>query len=155
LYDRTGATHVVDIAGQLPHPNWTIENNHFWTTGGYECKTDLEDAGFDDYCKDSDPKLKGEVKAPPIDWDGQSGATYYKNIKFEDVMPVHDSGLINSGKKVPYDDTFLCKGSDFSKLPTEVSIVEEQQSHDDKWDIGAIIFSDILNPPNGLRILSE
>ena len=155
LYDRTGATHVADDAGQLPHANWTIENNHFWTTGGYDCTTDLEDAGFDDYCKDGDPKLYGEEKGSPVNWDGQSGATYFSDITFADVTPYSGSGLIDTGKTIPYEDTFLSNESDFAVLPTTVNFVTEQQSHDSKWDVGAIIFSNSeagLKPPVGLQI---
>ena len=101
--------------------------------------------------------MAGEERTSPVNWDGQFGATYYKDITFADVTPNSGSGLIDTGKTVPFEDTYLSNGSDFTVLPTTVTFVTKQQSHDDKWDIGAIIFSNNVYPvrdPVGLHILT-
>ena len=153
LYDKTGDKHAKDQ--DLSNiSNWTIEDNLFWTTGG----SPSIDTDWDTNSDTTDPKLAGEEQGSPIDWDGQSGAEYYKNITFADVTPKSGSGLINTGKTISFEDTFLSNGSDFSVLPTTPTFVTKQQSHDGKWDIGAIIFSEsieskaILKSPVGLDV---
>jgi len=152
LYDRTSSAHAEDWTNPADLATyWTINNNAFWTTGGSP-KVDVD---WQTNYVIADPKLAGEEKDSPVDWDGQSGATYYKDITFAHVTPNSDSGLIDTGKIIPYEDTYLSNGSDFSVLPTTVTFVAKQQSHDGKWDIGAIIFSDseaILKPPFRLNI---
>ena len=151
LYDRTGATHVADYSNLLPHANWTIENNHFWTTGGFDCTTDLEYAGFDDYCKDGDPKLAGEEQGSPVDWDGQSGATYYKDITIADVTPNSESGLINTGLSLGagFATSFLTTGTDFGDLPGTVTFVTASQIDYLPWDIGAYVYKGSGPAPSG------
>lgn len=134
LYDRTGAIHG-GHAATFPHVNWTIENNHFWTTGG----SPTVDDGWTTNYVTTDPKLPGE-DVHGIDWDGQSGATYYKDIDFDThLYPPADSPLVGSGKTLGagYDDSFLTKGTDFGDLPdTETFVLADQPTN---WDIGAIV----------------
>lgn len=154
LYDRTGNKHANDqYLSNIS--NWTIENNHFWTKGG----SPTVDADWRTNYVTTDPKLYGEEKGSPVDWVGQTTVTYYyKDITFADVTPNSGSGLINTGKIIPFEDTFLSNGSDFSVLPTTPTFVTKQQSHDGKWDIGAIIFSEsteskaTLKAPVGLDV---
>ena len=153
LYDRTGDKHAKDQYGS-DISSWTIENNHFWTTGG----SPTVDVDWDTNYVTTDPKLAGEEQGSPMDWDGQSGAEYYKNITFADVTPKSGSSLINTGKNILFEDTYLSNGSDFSVLPNTFTFVKKQQLHDGKWDIGAIIFSEsteskaILKSPVGLDV---
>ena len=137
LYDQTSATHVLDYHDFLPHPNWTIDNNHFWTTGG----SPTVDDGWTTNCVIADPDLPGE---PSIDWDGQSGPTYFSDIDFDThLYPPVDSALVSTGKTlgVGYSNIFLTSGTDFSVLPETVDFVLAYQS-DGGWDIGAIVNSD-------------
>ncbi|MCK5510268.1 hypothetical protein KAI65_01835, partial [Candidatus Parcubacteria bacterium] len=132
LYDQTSETHVLDYQDFLPHPNWTIDNNHFWTAGS----PPTVDIDWRTNMITTDPKLSGE---PTIDWDGQSGPTYYKDIKFSDVYPLVGSALIGTGKTlgVDYNKIFLTKGTDFSTLPDAINFTLSSQT-DGSWDIGAI-----------------
>jgi len=44
-----------------------------------------------------DPKLLGEAEG--VDWDGQTGSTYFSDIIFDEHLYLSaDSGLINAGK---------------------------------------------------------
>ena len=158
LYDRTSATHAAFWDNDYPtdlSTYWKIDNNQFWTKGG----SPYVDRNWQTNYVRTDPKLAGEEQGSPVDWDGQSGATYYKDITFAHVYPNADSGLVNTGKIISFEDTFLSNGSDFSVLPTTPTIVTKQQSHDGKWDIGAIIFSEsteskaIIKSPVGLDVV--
>ena len=152
LYDRTGAIHAADWEDATDLSTyWTIDNNQFWTTGG----SPSVDSDWQTNYVTTDPKLAGEEQGSPVDWDGQSGATYYKDITFANVIPNRNSGSIDTGKTLPYENTYLSNGSDFIGLPTTVNFVTMQQSHDGKWDIGAIIYSEskaILKPPVDLKV---
>jgi hypothetical protein len=152
LYDRSGDKHVTDY-GTNPGAgiNWYIDNNAFWTTGG----SPMVDFSWQTNFVTTNPRLYGEEIAG-VDWDGQAGTTYYKDITLTDVTPISGPGLIDTGKTIPFEETYLSNGSDFSVLPTTVNFFTQRQSHDGKWDIGAVIFSDseegIIKPPVGLQI---
>ncbi|MCK5475091.1 MAG: right-handed parallel beta-helix repeat-containing protein [Candidatus Pacebacteria bacterium] len=133
LYDITGSIHVADWSDPPALSTyWTIENNHFWTTGG----SPTVDTDWQTNMITTDPQLTGE---PLIDWDGQSGPTYYKDIKFSDVIPLAGSSLIGSGKTLDasYNKTFLTQGTDFSALPNLTNFTLSSQT-DGSWDIGAV-----------------
>ncbi|MCD4769775.1 MAG: right-handed parallel beta-helix repeat-containing protein [Bacteroidales bacterium] len=132
LYDRVDKVHTAKSI-TFPRANWTIENNHFWTTGG----SPTVDDGWTTNYVIADPKLPGE---PAIDWDGQSGATYYKDIDFNThLYPSADSVLINAGKilGVGYENMFLTTGTDFNTLP--FTIQRTSQPVESNWTIGAIV----------------
>lgn len=151
LYDRTGAIHGGHGA-TFPHANWTIENNHFWTTGG----SPTVDDGWTTNCVIADPKLPGE---PSIDWDGQSGPTYYKDIDFNThLYPPSDSVLVDAGKTLGsgYETMFLTKGTDFDTLPNTPTLRRISQSDSGNWDIGLIVHdygATSLEPPKDLKTL--
>jgi hypothetical protein len=68
-YDLTGGTgeHASDwIAGGLTNPAVSITYNHFWTTGG----SPKVNSGFRTNYVVTDPKLPGETKGSPVNWDG-------------------------------------------------------------------------------------
>ena len=134
LYDRTGARHVDDDSTSYPN-GWDIDNNAFWTSGG----SPTVDSDWRTNCVTSDPKLPGE-EVYHIDWDGQTGATYWKNITInKHLFPPSNSSLFNSGKTLSgYEATFLTYGSDFTKLPGTATFVTSKQPDAGKWDIGAI-----------------
>jgi len=150
LYDQTGARHVLDYQNFLPHANWTIDNNHFWTTGG----SPTVDVGWRTNYIITDPKLPGE---PSIDWDGQSGATYYKNIDFNThLYPPADSALVNAGKTLEsaaYETMFLTKGTDFDTLPNTPTYQRVSQFDAPNWSIGAIVrgVGSPISSPTGLE----
>ena len=134
LYDQTGANHVQDGSGSYP-AGWTIDNNAFWTTGG---SPTVRSNWRKNYVT-SDPKLPGE-EVYHIDWDGQTGATYWKNITInKHLFPPSNSSLFNSGKTLSgYNATILTYGSDFTKLPDTATFVTATQPNAGNWDIGAI-----------------
>jgi len=140
LYDKTSENHTVDYSGLLPHDNWTIDNNHFWTTGG----SPTVDADWQTNYVTTDPKLLGE--AVPVDWDGQSGATYFSDIDFDTHLYLaSDSGLIDTGKTLEsYNTLFLTNGTDFGDLPTTETFTSVHQADHPQstnaWDIGAVIY---------------
>ena len=133
LYDRVGSIHVQD--GAESYSGWTIDNNAFWTTGG----APNVDSDWRTNYVTSDPKLPGE-EVYHIDWDGQTGATYWKNITIDKhLFPPSNSSLFNSGKALSgYNATFLTYGSDFTKLPDTATFVTATQPNTGNWDIGAI-----------------
>jgi len=135
LYDRTTAIHGGHDT-TFPHPNWTVDNNHFWTTGG----SPTVYGGWRTNYVITDPKLPGE---PSIDWDGQGGATYYKNIDFNThLYPPADSALVNAGKTLEsaaYETMFLTKGTDFDTLPNTPTYQRVSQFDAPNWSIGAIV----------------
>jgi F5/8 type C domain-containing protein len=137
LYDRIDAIHGGHGA-TFPHANWTIDNNHFWTTGG---SPTVDDGWTTNYIT-TDPKLPGE---PSIDWDGQSGTTYYKDIKFNDIYPSADSPLINAGKTLDagYNNIFLTEGTDFGALPDEAAFKTASQTGHGNWEIGAFVYTGV------------
>lgn len=152
LYDRTSSSHAQDWSDPADLSTYfTIDNNYYWTSGG----SPTVDVDWRTNYITTDPKLHGEEKDYPVDWDGQTGATYFSDITLEDVTPESDSDLINGGDDLGWEATFLAPGSDFALLPTSVTFVTKQQSHDGKWDIGAIIYSEskaILKPPVDLKV---
>jgi len=131
LYDRVTVDHTNDDFDA----GWDVDNNHFWTTGG----SPTVRTGWQTNMVTTDPKLSGE---PAIDWDGQSGATYYKDIKFSDIMPLYGSALIGSGKTLGagFEDEFLTTGTDFSGLPDTIAFTKASQPT--SWDLGACIFGE-------------
>ena len=138
LYDRTESDH--DGANMsLPHINWDVDTNHFWTTGG----SPTVDDGWTTNYVTTDPKLPGE---PSIDWDGQSGPTYYKDIDFDvHLHPPSDSGLVGNGKSLDddFDNKLLTKGTKWSDSPGITAQLAEQNAGD--WDVGASKYSGIPN----------
>ena len=159
LYDRTNVKHVQD--GDESYPaGWTIDNNAFWTSGG---SPTVRSNWRKNYVT-SDPKLPGE-EVYHIDWDGQTGATYWKNITInEHLFPPSNSSLFNSGKILSgYNATILTYGSDFTKLPSVASFVTSTQPNTGNWDIGSLSRRGVTSPiqtqnippaPNNLRIES-
>ena len=133
LYDQTSAAHVEDNA--TSYSGWTIDNNAFWTTGG----SPTVDSDWRTNYVTSDPKLPGE-EVYHIDWDGQTGATYWKNITInKHLFPPSNSSLFNSGKTLSgYNATILTYGSDFTKLPGTATFVTATQPDTGNWDIGAL-----------------
>ena len=158
LYDQTGTTHVLDYQDFLPNANWTIDNNHFWTAGG----SPTVDADWRTNYVIADPKLPGE---PSVDWDGQTGATYFSDIDFNThLYPPADSALVDAGKTLGfgYISTFLSYGSDFATLPDKDKAIFKTayQADHGNWDIGAIaivrgdgtpISPAPISPPTGLE----
>ena len=140
LYNRVDKAHTAKST-TFPHPNWTVDNNHFWTKG----ESPIVDDGWRTNMITGDPKLSGE---PTTDWVGQSGPTYYKDIKFSDLYPLPGSALFGSGKSlgVGFDNVFLTKGSDFSTLPDNPKFNLALQPEYGNWDIGAIVPSDAIDP---------
>ena len=158
LYDRTNAKHVQD--GDESYPaGWTIDNNAFWTSGG---SPTVRSNWRKNYVT-SNPKLPGE-EVYHIDWDGQTGATYWKNITInKHLFPQSNSSLFNSGKNLSgYNATILTYGSDFTKLPGTATFATATQPNTDNWDIGALSRRGVTSPiqtpvipaPNNLRIES-
>lgn len=138
LYDRTEAIHG-GYGSRLPHANWTIDNNHFWTTGG----SPTVDDGWDDNYVITDPKLPGE---PSVDWDGQTGPTYFSDIDFNThLYPSVDSALVGAGKTLDdgFDNKLLTKGTKWSDSPGITAQLAEQSVGD--WDIGASKYSVVPN----------
>ena len=128
LYDRTGASHAADWGDPSGLSNyWQITDNAFWTTGG----NPIVDPDWRKNYVTNDPKLAGEEDRLSVDWDGQSGMTYYKDITNADVKPVSGSSLMDSQERIIY-------GS--------------------KWDVGATTLpkgESVLQAPVGLKIISE
>lgn len=138
LYDRPGSTHVLDQDNPIDLSTyWTIDNNHYWTIGG----SPTVDSDWQTNMVTTDPKLPGE-DVHGINWIGQSGATYYKDIDFDThLYPPADSGLVGTGKTlgVGFENTFLTLGTDFGDLPdTQTFNLLDQPAN---WDIGAIVRS--------------
>ena len=134
LYDRPGGTHAADWGNPTNlAAYWTIQNNHFWTTGG----SPTVDVDWQTDMVTTDPKLPGE---PSVNWIGQTGATYYKDININThLYPPADSGLIKTGKSLgsEFEDTFLTYGTVFGHLPDTQTFFSADQG--DNWDIGAIV----------------
>ena len=156
LYDRTTSKHATKYGTDYTLSDyWTIDNNAFWTTGG----SPTVDSDWQTNYVVADPKILGE--AVPVDWDGQSGATYFSDIDFDKHLYLgSDSGLIDTGKDlgIGYDANFLTSGTDFGGLPTAEIFPTLEQSHDGTWDIGAIIFSKsdvFIKPPGPLKVKTK
>ena len=137
LYDRPDSVHAAgwgDLANLSDY--WTIDNNLFWTRGG----SPVVDASWRKNAIIADPKLIG---GNVIDWTGQSGPTYFKDIKFSDLYPMADSPLIGSGKPLDesFDNIYLTQGTDFSTLPNVPKFSLAMQTEVGNWDLGAIISS--------------
>jgi len=151
LYDRVGSGHATD--NFLPNAGFIIDNNAFWTTGG----SPNVDSDWRTNYVTGDPKLYGEEKGSPVDWDGQTGPTYYSNIEFSDICPDTDSALIGAGKTLGsgYENMFLTTGTDFSALPYTTTIQRTSQSVESNlMTIGAIVpgGGTPINPPMNLTI---
>jgi len=152
LYDQIEANHVFDQEDFLPHDNWTIDNNHYWTTGG----SPTVDVDWQTNYVTADPKLNGE---PAVDWDGQSGGNYISAIDFSTHLSLAaDSGLINAGKILGpgYGNIFLTTGTDFNASPDKITIQKISQPVESNWTIGAIVCGGgtPISPPVGLSIQS-
>jgi len=154
LYDQTSSAHVTDNIDTSKFGGATIENNAYWTKGGRP----VVDSNWDTNYVIADPKLPGE---PAIDWDGQSGATYYKDIDFNThLYPSVDSALVGAGKTLGsgYETMFLTKGTDFDTLPNRLTFQRVSQFDAPNWSIGAIVRGDgtpispaPIRPPTGLK----
>ena len=139
LYDRPDSVHAADFGDPTDLSDyWTIDNNLFWTRGG----SPVVDASWRKNAIIADPKLIG---GNVIDWTGQSGPTYFKDIKFSDLYPMADSPLIGSGKPLDesFDNIYLTQGTDFSTLPNVPKFSLAMQPEVGNWDLGAIITSGI------------
>lgn len=88
IIDNQSAVHAnTDSSSDLPHANWSITGNHFWTEGGSPSVPSAWQTGMDT----SDPDLAGQST---VDWDGQSGPTYYKDINpATDINPPTSSPI--------------------------------------------------------------
>ena len=157
LYDQTDEVHVADD-GSIPHANWTIEYNAYWTAGTGDPTID---ADWDDYEVVTDPKLYGE---PAVNWDGQTTGDPRSKIEFADIYPESDSSLIDAGKTLTYDDDFLSTGTDFSVLPaTQTFTLLDQDMRGDGWEIGAAVYDSdpvtgdpiTITPPGALTIVPD
>ena len=154
LYDQISTKHALDYRDFLPRSNWRVENNSFWTKGGSPTVDTDWRIGY----ITSDPGLPGE---PSVDWDGQTGPTYYKGINFSDIYPRVGSPLNDSGKILGagYSATFLTSGTNFSKLPVEATF--QISSISGSWPIGAIVHENgtgsgvSIRPPSNLQIISS
>ena len=148
LYDRTTSKHTNNNLDA----GWDVDNNHFWTTGG----SPVVGAGWQGNYVITDPKLPGE---PSVDWDGQSGATYYKDIDFNThLYPPADSPLFNTSKPLGagYSSTFLTYGTDFGTLPDKATFKTVSQADYGNWDIGAICNTSGVTPldsPKDFKLL--
>jgi hypothetical protein len=158
LYDQTGSVHALDHKEPADFSAyWTVDNNAFWTAGG---SPTVKVHWRMNYVT-TDPKLAGEERGSPLDWDGQSGATYYKDITFADVTPNIDSALINAGRTLGagYETKFLTYGTDFSRLPDMPTFQLASQPNSAKWSIGAItiggtpISGPTMSAPQGISIV--
>lgn len=149
LYDRTTSNHTNNNLDA----GWGVDNNHFWTTGG----SPVVGAGWQGNYVITDPKLPGE---PAIDWDGQSGATYYKDIDFNThLYTPADSPLVDSSKTLGagYNTAFLTYGTDFGTLPDKATFKTASQADHGDWDIGAICNTSGATPlesPKGLKAIT-
>jgi len=139
LYDQTGASYISDNIGSGGFGAATIDNNAYWTTGG----NPTVDSNWRTNYITTDPKLPGE---PSIDWDGQSGPTYFSDIDFDTHLyqPI-DSALVNAGKTLDagFDNKLLTKGTKWSDSPGITAQLAEQSVGD--WDIGASKYSEMPN----------
>ena len=142
LYDRTNVKHVQDSDESYP-AGWTIDNNAFWTSGG---SPTVRSNWRKNYVT-SNPKLPGE-EVYHIDWDGQTGTTYWKNITInKHLFPPSNSSLFNSGKTLSgYNSTILTYGSDFTKLPGTSTFVTATQPNTGNWDIGSLSRRGVTSP---------
>lgn len=133
LYNRPDSRHG-GYGNTFPHPNWTIENNAFWTKNG----DTVVDDGWLNNAIIADPLLPG---GNIIDWTGQSGDTYFSDIKFSDICPPKNSPLMGTGKPLNsgFDNVFLTHGTDFSTLPDLIKFNLVTQPETGGWDIGAAI----------------
>ena len=133
LYDQTGSSHVTDSIDSAYFGAATIENNSYWTTGG----SPTVDSNWDTNYTTTNPLLPGE---PSVDWDGQTGADYYKNITIEHhLFPASNSPLWNAGKVLgsEFNSSFLTKASNYSTLTDVVNFTMEDQGA--LWNIGPFV----------------
>ena len=150
MYEGGGGNHASDWNNpEALSTYWTIDNNHYWTTGG----SPTVDADWQTNYIVTDPKLEGE-ETSAVDWDGQSGATYFKDITFANCVPESDGGGIGNGKDLggTYQSTLLSTGSDFSVLPgTQTFYLSDQDLLG--WIIGAALpgFSISAPTPTSLQ----
>jgi hypothetical protein len=143
FYDQTGASHMTDEDASLPDGGWTISDNAFWDeTSAIDCDVDLP-VEFQTNCEDSNPLLPGE-ETYSLSWQGQSGATYFSDIKFTThLYPPSNSPLVNAGIDPggTFATNFLTTGTDFTGLPTGGTFTLLDQ--DASWEIGPFVFGSI------------
>ena len=129
LYHQTDATHVSD-GDTLPHVNWTISNNAYWTDGG----SPTVDANWQTNYIITDPLLPGEALA--VNWDGQTGATYFSDIKYTTHLYPTAGALIQAGLDHAFEQTFLTTGTDFTNVLSGHSAFVRAEQHLTLPDIG-------------------
>ncbi|MCK5292678.1 MAG: right-handed parallel beta-helix repeat-containing protein, partial [Thermoplasmata archaeon] len=134
-YNKT-CPHVVNWDLGTGYGAWDISHNHFYPVDSVNTVLPI----FNNNAIIADPKL---TNAHQIDFTGQSGPTYFKDIKFSDLYPMADSPLIGSGKPLDesFDNIFLTQGTDFSTLPNVPKFSLAMQTEVGNWDLGAIISS--------------
>lgn len=136
FYDRSAGSFTGQTGTGTLGDYWDIDNNHYFTDHAHTVNAD-----WDTNYVTTDPKLAGEEQGSPVDWDGQSGATYFSDITFDDIYPESDSSLIDAGKTLTYDDDFLSTGTDFSVLPdTQTFTLLDQDMRGTGWEIGAAVY---------------
>ena len=147
LYDSdliaAGAKLTLDQGDFLPDSRYTIDNNAFWTGGGYPV---VDDDWKENYIT-IDPKLPGKA------WTKQKGTYYYFGISFPDIFPPLDSGLVGTGKILgsSYNSSFLTYGTDFSTLTKKATF----QKYSNSKCIGAIARESLtLNSENPIHLNS-
>ena len=143
LYNNTTGKHSAEASHSLPQANVKIENNAFWTTGG----SPSVDADWKNNCVITNPKLSGEYS---VNWNGQTGSEYYKNINVSDVSPPPDSKLLVSGKILTgYNVPLLTNVGEFNKLPGKANFIMKSNNNNGNWAIGAVLpTSENSNTPN-------
>lgn len=144
LYDQTGSTHCYDSSGSGTFGDyWTVSHHAFWTTGG----DPTVDADWQTSAVVTDPKITGEDDGP-IDWDGQAvGDPRSTNLTFANLTPKTGSHLIDAGKSLLWEKTFLGVGTDYNVLPSTQTFIEVEEDWDSIWDIGPIIPDSELSAP--------
>ncbi|MCK5292845.1 MAG: right-handed parallel beta-helix repeat-containing protein, partial [Thermoplasmata archaeon] len=138
IHYNKACAHIINWDISEGYNGWNISHNHFYPVDNINTVLPI----FTNNYLTMNPKLIG---GDIVDWTGQSGPTYFKDIKFSDLYPMADSPLIGSGKPlgIGFDNIFLTKGSDFSTLPNVPKFILAMQPEVGNWDIGAIITSGI------------
>lgn len=135
LYDRIGGTHAANWGGIGTLTNyWTISHNHFWTTGG----SPTVGSDFQSNYVTTDPKIYGEEKGSPINWDGLPGGNPCSNgLTFADTRGDVSGALKGAGINTGFDATLLSDG-DFTSLPDTQDFTTGEQVTD-SYDIGSVL----------------
>lgn len=113
----------------------TADKNFFYSDSGtHSISADFNNGKI----TTGDPKLYGQ-ETSGISWgDITPNINPTAEVDFDDLAPQNGSGLIDSGKDLTYDSTFLTAGTDFSVLPDTQTFVFTEQV-DGVWDIGAYV----------------